>query len=393
MSRFFSTFTAISLKTRSTDQMAAKRKASTKTLPSQARGNENPFGLLVECAPIKSIELESSLASLTEGWDWGEGISVNLNTSEGRLNLEFLSDEGTPVACILEGFTFYENCPAKSGGPEGIMMAESKKPEVCSNVQRGFGERLIKSGKLTKPLVMGSTAFQYAAFILRKVSNSAFRQPVVCFAVEIPQLKSPTDESPLWRFAFWLDQWWDKHVKGIVKKKDDERKQLMAECYNPEGIDPWENQCEVLRNLTAKDYPKLFAAWGKRKFAKSEEEKKEVLQEIRLAYIIDETAITGKRPSIAFEEELWRNDTLIDAFILKLAQSMKGKVGSKTNSKKWWLAINWTEKKLFKMNDKQLAKCFKKEVNQTASGHDLRENARRIGLIFLLKRGPKQRAT
>ena len=178
-----------------------------------------------------------------------------------------------------------------------------------------------------------------------------------------------------------------------MQKKRDEKKQLMAECYNPEGIDPWENQCVVLRNLTAKDYPKLFAAWGKRKFAKSEKKKKEVLQEIQLAYIVDRTAITGKRPSIAFEEELWRNDNLIDAFILKLAQSMKGKVGSKTNSKKWWLAINWTEKKLFKMNDKQLAKCFKKEVNQTASGHDLRENARRIGLIFLLKRGPKQRAT
>jgi len=384
MSRFLSIFTAISLKTYSTDQMAAKRKASTKTLPSQARGNENPFGLLVECAPIKSIELESSLAALTVGWDWGEGISVNLNTSEGRLNLEFLSDEGTPVACILEGFTFYENCPAKSGGPEGIMMAESKKPEVCSNVQRGFGERLIKSGKLTKPLVMGSTAFQYAAFILRKVSNSAFRQPVVCFAVEIPQLKSPTDESPLWRFAFWLDQWWDKHVKGIVKKKDDERKQLMAECYNPEGIDPWENQCEVLRNLMAEDYPKLFAAWEMLKNAKTEHAREDARQKARLAFIAEWKAVTGTPPSWVDDRGFSQDDDFIEL----LFNATKKNPGSKSGADKWWLAINWTGKKLLIMKPKQLAECYFQETGQNVSGDTLARYSRDIGLKNMRKQGP-----
>jgi len=372
--------------------MPSKRKTSAKTLPSQVRGNDNPFGLLVECAPIKSIELDSSLAVLTEGWDWGEGITVNLNTSKARLNLEFLNDEGTSLACILEGFEYFEKFPAKSDGPRGVMMVEGKTPMFFEKKEKSLG--IDKAGKLVKPVVIGSTAYQYAAIILTKgVSDSEFRMGIVCFAIKLPDRILPTQKDRFKCFCIWLNQWWDKHVVGIVKKKDDERKQLMVECYNPEGIDPWKNQRTVLRNLMAEDYPKLFAAWGKRKFAKSEEDKKRGLQEIKLAYIVDQTAITGKRPSIAVEEELWGNDTLIDDFILKLAQSMKGKVGSKTNSKKWWLAINWTEKKLFKMNDKQLAKCFKREVNQTASGHDLRENARRVGLIFLLKRGPKQRAT
>jgi hypothetical protein len=97
--------------------MPSKRKTSAKTLPSQVRGNDNPFGLLVECAPIKSIELDSSLGVLTEGWDWGEGITVNLNTIKARLNLVFLNGEGTSEACILEGFEYYEKCPAKSDGP------------------------------------------------------------------------------------------------------------------------------------------------------------------------------------------------------------------------------------------------------------------------------------
>jgi hypothetical protein len=371
--------------------MPSKRKTSAKTLPSQVRGNDNPFGLLVECAPIKPIELDSSLAVLTEGWDWGEGITVNLNTSKARLNLEFLNDGGTSEACILEGFEYYEKCPAKSDGPRGAIMVEGKAPQFFEKKEKSLG--IDKAGKLAKPVVIGSTAYQYAAIILTKGgSGSEFRMGIVCFAIELPDRILPTQKDRFKCFCIWLNQWWDKHVEGIVKQKDDERKQLMVECYNPEGIDPWKNQRAVLRNLTAKDYPNLFAAWGKRKFAKSEEEKKRGLQEIKLAYIVDRTAITGKRPLIAVEEELWGNHNL-DTFILKLAQSMKGKVGSKINSKKWWLAINWTEKKLFRMNDKQLAKCFIKEVNQTATGHDLRESARRSGLIFLLKRGPKQRAT
>ena len=59
------------------------------------------YPLTLNLVKSSLAELDSSLAVLTEGWDWGEGITVNLNTSKARLNLEFLNDEGTSVACIL----------------------------------------------------------------------------------------------------------------------------------------------------------------------------------------------------------------------------------------------------------------------------------------------------
>ena len=383
MSRFLSRFTAISLKTYSTNQMATKRKASAKKQANRADNEENRVLQWVKSEPPRAIEMGTLLSVLTEGWDWSKAIGVNsdtsngqkhfkevpinspikINTSKGRLYGEFFGEEESPVACILEGFEYPPGKPVVcKEGPKGVAIIEGKGSFIVQQARikdPNGPTSLLKSGKLAKPVVIGSTAYQFAAFSLSwNAIQSNFGLWVVCFANELPNRILPTEKDRLNYFCIWLNQWWGEHFDEIVQKKRDEKKQLMAECYNPEGIDPWENQCVVLRNLTAKDYPKLFAAWGKRKFAKSEEEKKGVLQEIRLAHIVDETAITGKRPSIAFEEELWRNDTLIDAFILKLAQSMKGKVGSKTNSKKWWLAINWTEKKLFKMNDKQLAKCF-----------------------------------
>ena len=388
--------------------MATKRKASAKKQANRADNEENRVLQWVKSEPPRAIELGTLLSVLTKGWDWSKAIAVitdtsngqkhfkqvpinspiKINTSKGRLYGEFFGEDESPVACILEWFEYPPEKPSKDG-PREFGVIEGKGPIFVQQARihdPNEPTALLKAGKLAKPVVIGSTAYQYAAIIPTKgASGSEFRMGSVCFANELPNRILPTQKDRFKCFCIWLNQWWDEHLNEIEKKKHDKRKQLKAKCYNPEGIDPWENQCEVLRELMAKDYPNVFAAWDKRKFAKTEEAKKVVLQEIRLAFIVDWTTVTGKRPSMADEAELWR----IDDFIIKLAKTIKRKVGSKLNAKTWWLAKNWTEKELVIMEPEQLAECYSHETGQKGRGDSLARLAHRIGLVNMVKQGPK----
>ena len=214
------------------------------------------------------------LSVLTKGWDWSKAIGVNsdtsngqkhfkevpinspikINTSKGRLYGEFFGEDESPVACILEGFEYPPGKPVVcKEGPKGVAIIEGKGSFIVQQARikdPNGPTSLLKSGKLAKPVVIGSTAYQFAAFSLSwNAIQSNFGLRVVCFANELPDRILPTEKDRLNYFCIWLNQWWGEHFDEIVQKKRDEKKQLMAECYNPEGIDPWENQCEVLMKL------------------------------------------------------------------------------------------------------------------------------------------------
>ena len=287
------------------------------------------------------------------------------------------------MACILEGFEYYEKCPAKSDGPRGVIMVEGKAPQFFEKKEKSLG--IDKAGKLAKPVVIGSTAYQYAAIILTKGgSGSEFRMGIVCFAIELPDRILPTQKDRFKCFCIWLNQWWDKHVEEIVKKKDDERKQLEVECYNPENIDLWENQREVLRGLMAKDYPKLFAEWEIQKNAKTEHTREDARQKARLAFIAEWKAVTGTLPSWVDDRGFSKDDVLIKY----LYEATEGDGCSKTGKIKWWLANNWIGKKLFIMKPKQLADCYLRETVQEIMGETLARYSRDMGLKNMRKQGP-----
>ena len=147
MSRFLSIFTAISLKTYSTNQMTKKRKTSAKKQANSADNEESRVLRWVKSEPPKAIELGTLLSVLTKGWDWSKAIGgisdtskgqkhfkevpinspIKINTSKGRLYGEFFGEDESPVACILERF---EYPPGKSvvckEGPEGDAIIEGK---------------------------------------------------------------------------------------------------------------------------------------------------------------------------------------------------------------------------------------------------------------------------
>ena len=363
----------------------------------------------VKSEPPRAIEMGTLLSVLTEGWDWSKAIGVSsdtsngqrhfkevsinspikINTSKGRLYGEFFGEDESPVACILEGFEYPPGKPVVSKeGPKGVAIIEGKGSFIVQQARikdPNGPTSLLKSGKLAKPVVIGSTAYQFAAFSLSwNAIKSNFCLRVVCFANELPDRILPTEKDRLNYFCIWLHQWWGEHFDEIVQKKRDEKKQLMAECYNPEGIDPWENQCEVLRNLMVEDYPKLFAAWEMLKNAKTEHAREDARQKARLAFIAEWKAVTGTPPS-------WMDDrgfSQDDDFIELLFNATKKNPGSKSGADKWWLAINWTGKKLLIMKPKQLAECYFQETGQNVSGDTLARYSRDIGLKNMRKQGP-----
>jgi len=409
MSRFLSRFTAISLKTYSTNQMATKRKASAKKQANRADNEENRVLQWVKSEPPRAIEMGTLLSVLTEGWDWSKAIGVSsdtsngqrhfkevpinspikINTSKGRLYGEFFGEDESPVACILEGFEYPPGKPVVcKEGPKGVAIIEGKGSFIVQQARikdPNGPTSLLKSGKLAKPVVIGSTTYQFAAFSLSwNAIKSNFCLRVVCFANELPDRILPIEKDRLNYFCIWLNQWWGKHFDEIVQKKRDEKKKLMAECYNPEGIDPWENQCEVLRNLMVEDYPKLFAAWEMLKNAKTEHAREDARQKARLAFIAEWKAVTGTPPSWVDDRGFSQDDDFIEL----LFNATKKNPGSKSGADKWWLAINWTGKKLLIMKPKQLAECYFQETGQNVSGDTLARYSRDIGLKNMRKQGP-----
>jgi hypothetical protein len=407
MSRFLSRFNAISLNTYSINQMATKRKASAKKQANRADNEENRVLQWVKSEPPRAIELGTLLSVLTKGWDWSKAIAVitdtsngqkhfkqvpinspiKINTSKGRLYGEFFEEDESPVACILEGF---EYPPGKSSkdGPRGGGVIEGIGPFFSLQARihdPNEPTALLKAGKLAKPVVIRSTAYQFAAFyVLWNAVQSNFSLPIVCFANELPDRILPPQKDWLKCFCIWLNQWWDEHLNEIEKKKDDERKQLEVECYNPENIDLWENQCEVLMKLMAKDFPNLFPAWEKLKSAKKEPSRKDAGEEVRLAFIVDWKAVTGKPPSWVDDHGFSKDDV----FIKHLYEATKGDGHSKTGKIKWWLANNWIGKKLFIMKPKQLAECYFQETGQRVTGETLARYSRAMGLKNMSKQGP-----
>jgi hypothetical protein len=407
MSRFLSRFNAISLNTYSINQMATKRKASAKKQANRADNEENRVLQWVKSEPPRAIELGTLLSVLTKGWDWSKAIAVitdtsngqkhfkqvpinspiKINTSKGRLYGEFFEEDESPVACILEGFEYPPEKPSKDG-PSGFGVIEGKGPFFTLQARihdPNEPTALLKAGKLAKTVVIGSTAYQYAAITLtKKASGSEFYTGNVCFANELPDRILPTQKDRFKCFCIWLNQWWGKHVDEIIKNNHDKRKQLEGECYNPEGIDLWEKQCEALMKLVAKDFPNLFAAWEKLKSAKKEPSRKDAGEEVRLAFIVDWKAVTGKPPSWVDDHGFSKDDV----FIKHLYEATKGDGHSKTGKIKWWLANNWIGKKLFIMKPKQLAECYFQETGQRVTGETLARYSRAMGLKNMSKQGP-----
>ena len=149
-------------------------------------------------------------------------------------------------------------------------------------------------------------------------------------------------------------------------------------------VDHYKNQQEVLLNLLRLKWPRFSKASKELSSAKTEQEAQEKQAAIHIAYIADYTAVSGHRPDVEDEIELWRNDTLI-----RLLSDALNDTNDRVDKRDWQLACGWIEKNYYRMNDEALEEAFNKDWNYKPKhkGNTLAKRARNIGLKFALKRG------
>ena len=187
-------------------------------------------------------------------------------------------------------------------------------------------------------------------------------------------------------FVAWFYRWWDWHVLQMAQINLQRKNDLLEKAHQGDTyIDPWINQADVLRELTKKDFPKLFSTWKEYKTAVTENQKQAVKDKARFAFIAEWKRVTGKTPTFIDDSRLATDEDAVN--YLHAAQSSI--TGSKTNNTVWWLAINWTKCELFLKNAKGILKSYQRETGNKTTEYSLRKAVERAGLRPLIRRGKK----